>query len=33
VKAFRDNVDAAFLDRKTPKQALDDAIRYWNARL
>jgi putative chitobiose transport system substrate-binding protein len=33
MKAFRDNVEAAFFGQKTPKQALDDAVRYWNARL
>ncbi|MDR7416359.1 MAG: sugar ABC transporter substrate-binding protein [Armatimonadota bacterium] len=33
MKAFRDNVEAAFFGRKTPKQALDDAVRFWNARL
>ncbi len=33
MKVFRDNVEAAFFGRKTPQQALDDAVRYWNARL
>jgi putative chitobiose transport system substrate-binding protein len=33
MKAFRDNVEAAFFGRKTPKEALDDAVRFWNARL
>ncbi|MDR5709135.1 MAG: sugar ABC transporter substrate-binding protein [Armatimonadota bacterium] len=33
MKAFRDNIEAAFFGHKTPKQALDDAVRRWNARL
>ncbi|MCS7172744.1 MAG: sugar ABC transporter substrate-binding protein [Armatimonadetes bacterium] len=33
MKAFRDNIEAAFFGRKTPQQALEDAVRYWNARL
>ncbi|MCS7068376.1 MAG: sugar ABC transporter substrate-binding protein [Meiothermus sp.] len=30
-KNFNDNIEAAFLGRKTPKQALDDAVAFWNA--
>ena len=30
-KNFNDNIEAAFLGKKTPKQALDDAVTFWNA--
>ena len=30
-KNFNDNIEAAFLGRKTAKQALDDAVTFWNA--
>ena len=30
-KNFNDNIEAAFLGRKTAKQALDDAVNFWNA--
>lgn len=29
-KNFNDNIEAAFLGKKTPKQALDDAVAFWN---
>lgn len=30
-KNFNDNIEAAFLGKKSPKQALDDAVAFWNA--
>jgi putative chitobiose transport system substrate-binding protein len=30
-KNFNDNIEAAFLGKKTAKQALDDAVAFWNA--
>jgi len=30
-KNFNDNIEAAFLGQKTAKQALDDAVAFWNA--
>lgn len=30
-KNFNDNIEAAFLGRKSAKQALDDAVAFWNA--
>lgn len=30
-KNFNDNIEAAFLGRKSAKQALDDAVTFWNA--
>ncbi|MBE3574244.1 MAG: sugar ABC transporter substrate-binding protein [Firmicutes bacterium] len=32
-KAFKDNIEAAFFGSKSPKQALDDIVRVWNASL
>lgn len=32
-KAFKDNLEAAIFGRKTAKQALDDAVKIWNANL
>ncbi len=31
LKNFNDNIEAAFLGKKTPLQALQDAAAYWNA--
>lgn len=31
--AFKDNIEAALYGRKTAKQALDDAVKVWNANL
>jgi putative chitobiose transport system substrate-binding protein len=30
-KNFNDNIEAAFLGSKTPQQALNDAVAFWNA--
>lgn len=30
-KNFNDNIEAAFLGQKTPQQALNDAVTFWNA--
>ena len=30
-KNFNDNIEAAFLGRKSPQQALNDAVTFWNA--
>ncbi|PZA06285.1 MULTISPECIES: sugar ABC transporter substrate-binding protein [unclassified Meiothermus] len=30
-KNFNDNIEAAFLGKKSAKQALDDAVAFWNA--
>ncbi len=30
-KNFNDNIEAAFLGKKTAQQALDDAVTFWNA--
>ena len=30
-KNFNDNIEAAFLGKKTPQQALNDAVAFWNA--
>jgi putative chitobiose transport system substrate-binding protein len=30
-KNFNDNIEAAFLGKKSAKQALDDAVTFWNA--
>ncbi len=30
-KNFNDNIEAAFLGKKTAKEALDDAVTFWNA--
>lgn len=30
-KNFNDQIEAAFLGKKSPKQALDDAVAFWNA--
>ena len=32
-KNFQKNVEEAFFGYKTPQDALDDAVRYWNAKL
>jgi putative chitobiose transport system substrate-binding protein len=32
-KNFNDNVEAAVLGQKTPQQALNDAVAYWNANM
>jgi len=30
-KNFNDNIEAAFLGKKSPQQALNDAVAFWNA--
>jgi putative chitobiose transport system substrate-binding protein len=30
-KNFNDNIEAAFLGKKTPTAALNDAVKFWNA--
>ncbi|AFZ66745.1 ABC transporter substrate-binding protein [Deinococcus peraridilitoris] len=32
-KNFNDNIEAAVLGQKTPQQALNDAVAYWNANM
>ena len=32
-KNFQKNIEEAFFGFKTPQDALDDAVRYWNAKL
>ena len=32
-KNFNDNIEAALLGKKTPQQALTDAVTYWNANM
>lgn len=32
-KNFSDNIEAALLGKKTPKAALDDSVKFWNANM